>query len=472
MRRSLLLFALLLVATPALAADPWSTYRGNPQRTGNTDGKPGPTKPAILWVHKSNAHCIGAPVPVGERLYLGVLAGLGGTAGEVWGLDVSPRSMQRVAWSKGQPLLKRPTVSSPAFADGKLILGEGMHQTDDATLYCLQADTGRALWQLAVPGTLVHLEGGPTVADGKVYMGGGAAGAFCVDLNKVTLNGKEMDVAGVPKILDGKWAELQKKYQDAKKTDPFAQPPTEDQLPKPSPVRLWQQGEKKWHVDAPVAVADGKVLVASAFLDKEKVGDRALHCLDAATGKPVWRAALQFNPWGGPSVQGKTVVTGGSSVALVPNLLKGAKGEIVAFNLDDGKEKWRKAIPTGGIVSSVVLTRDLAICVATDGKVRAFDLANGDRRWIYDARTPFFAPPALAGDVVYAGDLKGVIHAIGLADGLAKWTFDIGNHPEVKAPGMIYAGPVVQDGRLYVATCNLAGASQNQPTVVVCIGDK
>ena len=33
---------LLNEATPALAQEPWATYRGNLQRTGNTDGKAGP----------------------------------------------------------------------------------------------------------------------------------------------------------------------------------------------------------------------------------------------------------------------------------------------------------------------------------------------------------------------------------------------------------------------------------------------
>jgi hypothetical protein len=37
---------------------------------------------------------------------------------------------------------------------------------------------------------------------------------------------------------------------------------------------------------------------------------------------------------------------------------------------------------------------------------------------------------------------------------------------------MIYGGPVVQRGRLYVATCNLEGRLASKPTVVVCIGEK
>ena len=71
-------------------------------------------------------------------------------------------------------------------------------------------------------------------------------------------------------------------------------------------------------------------------------------------------------------------------------------------------------------------------------------------------------------------DLKGVVHAIGIkpGDGQAKWTLDMGTHPLVKSPGMVYGGPVIHGGRIYVATCNLAGTFANQPTAVVCIGEK
>src|SRR5262245_25352464 len=71
------LCALCALCGESLPADPgpWATYRGNPQRTGNTDGQPGPEKPAGLWAVKSNDHFVAAPVPVGGNVYL---AGLGG----------------------------------------------------------------------------------------------------------------------------------------------------------------------------------------------------------------------------------------------------------------------------------------------------------------------------------------------------------------------------------------------------------
>ncbi len=462
---------LLALALPSLQAqEAWSTYRGNSQRTGCTDGKPGPVKPEVLWVEKSAEHFIAAPVPVGDRLYASSLSGF--NVPTIYLFDVNPQAKKRTLWTKSAPVLKLPTVSSPAVSDGKLIFGDGMHQTDGALLHCVNADTGRSLWSLTVPGELVHLEGSPTIVNGKVYLGGGAAGVICVDSNRVSLEGKELTPAEIQKLLDKKWAELVAKYEEAKrKKDEFAVPPTEDMLPKPSPLRLWAQGEKKWHVDAPVAVAGDRVIVCSAFLDKEKVGDRALFSLEAATGKIQWRTPLPFNPWGGPAIKGDLIAIGGSSIGYDVNVLKGAKGDVAVYDLQTGKQKWRKTVP-GGLLASVAIAGDAVLATASDGKVRAFELASGDRRWIYEGKTPFFAPVAVAGDVVYAADLKGAIHAIGLTDGQFKWKIDLGEHPQVKSPGMIYGGPIVHGGRLYVATCNLAGTYLNGPTAVVCIGDK
>jgi outer membrane protein assembly factor BamB len=445
-------------------------YRGDAQRTGCLDGKAGPATPAVLWAHKTQEHFVAAPTPAGDRVFF---TGLGAfNVPTLYSLAADPKAEPRVAWSKTTPLLKLPSVSSPAVVDGKLIFGDGMHQTDGATLYCLRMDNARPLWQLHVPGELVHLEGSPTVADGRVYLGGGSAGVICVDMNRVTLEGKEMDLAAIQKTLDQKWADLQAKYEVDKKKDPmFAVPPSEDQLPKPSPTLVWQSGKEKWHVDAPVTVADDRVLVASAFLDKEQLGERALICLDAKTGEERWKTPLQINPWGGPSVVGKTVVVTGSTVGLDPKALKSAKGDVAAFDLDDGKQKWRKELK-GGAPACAALADGVAVVTATDGKVRAFALEDGDKRWDYDAKAPLFAPVAIAGGIVYAGDLKGVIHAIALADGAGKWTLDLAADPAIKSPGMVYGGPVLQGGRIYVATSNLADAGKGLSTAAVCIGEK
>jgi outer membrane protein assembly factor BamB len=214
------------------------------------------------------------------------------------------------------------------------------------------------------------------------------------------------------------------------------------------------------------------VLVCSAFLDKEKEGERALYCLDAGKGTKKWKAPLKLNPWGGASVHQNIVVVTGSTIGYDTTVLKGAKGQIAAFDLADGKEKWKKDIPTGGVVSCAAIGDGVVIVTATDGKVRSFDLATGERGWMYDAKMPFFAPVAVASGVAYAGDLKGVLHAIDAKTGQPRWTLDLGTHNETQAPGMFYGGPVVHGGRLYAATCNLEGPNARAGTVLVCIGEK
>ena len=468
----LILSLLAGLANSASAVEPWATYRGNLQRTGHTDGVAGPSAAKVLWALHSKDHFIAAPVPAGDKL---LISGLGPfNVGAFYCLETDPKlaAEKRTLWTKTTPYLKLPSVSSPALFQGKVFFGDGMHQTDGATLHCLELIKGSPVWQHPVPGALVHLEGSPTLDQGRAYIGGGAAGVLCVDIDRVTLEGKALDLGMVQKVLDARWKELQAKYEIEKKKDPdFAVPPSEDQLPRANPHRLWQQGKDKWHVDAPVAVVDNKVLVCSAFLDKEQVGERALVCLDAKSGATVWSKPLRLNPWGGPSVSGKQVIVTGSSIGYYPNALKGAKGLIAAFDLATGNELWSKDV-TGGVVGCAALADGAAVVTATDGKVRAFNLADGERRWIYDAKVPFFAPVAIAKSTVYAGDFKGAVHAIDLASGNKQWALDLGTAPETKAPGMIYGGPVVHGGRLFVATCNLEGPFARQPTLVVCIGEK
>jgi outer membrane protein assembly factor BamB len=474
MRRVFLVLLACLMPLPIAAQEPaaWATFRGNSQRTGNTDGKPGPASAKILWVHKSKDHNLSSPVIFGDRLLISGLTGF--NIGYVNCLSTDPAAKERIVWTKSQPLLKLPTVSSPAVLGSAIVFGDGMHQTSSATLYCLDGAAGLQVWRHDVPGDLVHLESSPTIVNGIAYIGGGNAGVMAVEADRATFGGKVLELPVLTKAVELGWANLLAKYKQERKQNPDAPPPDESQVPRGEAKRLWQQGKDKWHVDAPVGVAGDKVLAASTFLEMEKTGDRALYCLEAKTGKMLWRTPLKLNPWGGPSVAGDTVIVSGSTIGYYPQQLKGAKGFVAAYNLADGKEKWYKPI-TGGVTSCAAIADGAAVVTATDGKVRAFELSDGGRRWIYETKAPLFAPPAIAGGTVYAGDLHGVVHAIALSgakQGEGLWKLDLAGDAAVKTPGMIYGGPVVHAGRLYVGTCNLEGEHARQETVVVCIGEK
>jgi outer membrane protein assembly factor BamB len=448
---------------------PWATYRGNPARTGNTDNQPGPDKPAVLWALKSQDHFVASPVPVKDGIYL---AGIGAfNRPTISVFPFAAKNPPQPTWTKSAPYLKLASVSSPAIVSDYLVFGDGMHQDSGGVLHCIDAKTSKPLWQLTLPGNLIHLEGAPVVVGGKVYIGGGAAGVLCVELEKAALDGKEYDLPTIAKMQEAKWKELVTKYEEAKaKKDDFAIPPDDGQLLKFTPKRVWQKGEQKWHVDAPVNIAGDVLLVPTAYLDKEKVGERALYALHSTTGETAWKRELPFNPWGGATVAGDLAIVTGSSIGYYYKELRGAKGDLTALDLKTGTIKWRKEIPTGGVVGCAAASDGLVVCTATDGKVRAYKLADGERAWLYDAKLPFFAPPAIAGGVVYAADLAGTIHALDLKTGAVKWTFNLAK--ETGAPGMVYGGITVHGGKLIVATCNLDGPSAGKETVVVCLGSK
>src|SRR5688500_9841936 len=153
----------------AQSSEPWSTYRGNAQRTGHTDAQAGPMAPKVLWALKSRDHYIASPLPLGNRLYV---SGLGAfNLGNFMALSTEPDAKARLLWTKTTPYLKQSTVSSPGVFKNWLIFGDGMHQHNGAMLYCMDAAEGAPVWRHQAPGDLVHIEGSPTIVDGKAYVG-------------------------------------------------------------------------------------------------------------------------------------------------------------------------------------------------------------------------------------------------------------------------------------------------------------
>src|SRR5262249_9115762 len=110
----LIVLGLFVMASRASAVEPWATYRGNSERTGCTDGKPGPAAPKILWVFKSKEHYVASPVPHGKRLFVSSLGAF--NLARFACLDTEPAAQTRTLWSKSAPYLKLPTVSSPGIS--------------------------------------------------------------------------------------------------------------------------------------------------------------------------------------------------------------------------------------------------------------------------------------------------------------------------------------------------------------------
>src|SRR5215207_9147295 len=76
----------------------WSTFRGNAQRTGNTDGVAGPAEPKVLWAYKSKDHYVAAPVPAGDNV---LFPGLGPfNRPSLAALPVTPKAVIDPTWTK------------------------------------------------------------------------------------------------------------------------------------------------------------------------------------------------------------------------------------------------------------------------------------------------------------------------------------------------------------------------------------
>ncbi len=456
-------------AHPApLSEEDWAGHRGGAARTGNVDGKPGPAQPKVLWVHREKEQYIAPFSASGNRLFSTVMGPF--NTGALRSFDAGGDGKNPV-WSKGAPAVKLPTVGSPVVSGGRVIFGEGMHQTDGSSLHCLRASDGRSIWRLEVPGELVHIEASPSIAGGRVVVGGGSAGVLCVDLNNVTLGGKEMATAAAEAQIEKLLKDMYDKYEIEKKKDPdFAIPPNEAALPRPAPKLLWQQGKGAWHVDAPVLVAGERIIVTSAFLDKERLGERAVFCLNAATGAELWKVPLKFNAWAGATLAGDRVIVPCSKIRYDPKELPMAKGEVVAINLASGAVEWRKDT-SGAILATAAAAGDAVVICDTEGAIRVLEAKSGNPKWNAKVGAPFFAGPAIAGDAIYAADIEGMLHSVGLGDGKPRWKLDLGNDAAVKAPGMVYGSPIVHGGRLFVGTCNLEGKWAGGETVIVCIGE-
>jgi outer membrane protein assembly factor BamB len=161
--------------------------RGNLQRQGVVAGALGPTRGGVVWERKfgNKEGILATPAVVGNRLYVASadLWGLGSsklycldadTGGKVWELE---------------PEEFRPTFSSPVVVGSRLVCGEGLHDTKDARLICVDIADERqpkVLWTFAAN---FHVECTPVIAGDRVFVNAGDNGVFCVDLETAGKSG-------------------------------------------------------------------------------------------------------------------------------------------------------------------------------------------------------------------------------------------------------------------------------------------
>lgn len=98
----------------------------------------------------------------------------------------------------------------------------------------------------------------------------------------------------------------------------------------------------------------------------------------------------------------------------------GEKGDIEAFNVQNGHRQWetRTKLPLGGAVGY----GDGKIVVgSTDGDVIALDAASGKKLWTNNIVAEILAAPAITSKVVLVRGVDGKLHGLSVADGHELW---------------------------------------------------
>ena len=401
-------------ATALRAGSDWPAFRGGPTRRGAVLDAPEPTLPDVVWNFKSDAKCIYAsPAVVGNRLYVttaekGVFTDRGAvlcldaeTGAEVW--RYSPRDF-------------RATFSSPSVAGGYVVVGEGLHYTTDARINCLDTK-GNLVWELR---TKSHVESAPCIYNGRVYIGAGDDGYYCIDL-KPGPDGK-------PNVL---WHLDGKKYPDCETA----------------------------HL-----VADGMVLLGLGM------GGNAILGLDAETGKELWRLDAPYPVFAPPALaDGKLYVGMGNgnyvetAEQVRDNVLKkmrdagksqaelaeaekrlGPAGEVWCIEAKSGKVLWRFKTPQV-ILGAIAVAGDRLYFGARDGQFYCLSTAG---RLIkgWHAHEPLLASPAVGGEFVYVVTNSGRLHCL-KADTLEPvWDTSLGQGAN------FISSPTLALGHIYVGT--------------------
>jgi outer membrane protein assembly factor BamB len=364
LKAALILMALALFAR----ADDWPMSRGGPQMQGHTT-MPAPAKPDLVWTFNAGKPIKAAVAIASGRVFFGDDDGI------IHALDLATGKQLWTFKTEGSieaaPLVLKDTVylgSSDAnlyaldTATGKLrwkyetgdkILGGANHAKNpkgegewllvgsyDTNLHCVDAATGKAVWTHSTDN---YINGSPALlTNGSIVFGGCDSYIHVLQL----ADGKETRqieseayIASTVAVMDGfgyvgNYGNLVMAFDPA------------------TGETKWKYHDRNFPYYSSAALTEDRVVIGGR--------DKRLHCLDRATGKPVWIFQTR-----------------------------------------------------GEVDSSPVICADAIVVGSGDGRLYCVGLADGKERWTYEIGAPVTASPAAADGVIVIGAEDGNVYCIG-----------------------------------------------------------
>jgi outer membrane protein assembly factor BamB len=201
--------------------------------------------------------------------------------------------------------------------------------------------------------------------------------------------------------------------------------------------QLWRR-EVGARIRSTPAVAEGHVVFGT------QAGE--VIALDATTGAVRWRFETQGAAHHFSDKQNDTTsVYASPSVADGVVTVGGRDGELYGIALADGRQLWRTTHDGSSWILSTAIKADEVVVGSGSALIlQGADLHTGAERWRVKTAGAVFASPAIAGDAVVYADISGVLAAVGLVDGRPLWRAPLGER--------IFASPVVAGDTVYVGT--------------------
>jgi outer membrane protein assembly factor BamB len=250
----------------------------------------------------------------------------------------------------------RQMISTPCLSGGRLYFGEGFHYDKNCHVFCVDAENGEEVWRFKTAG---QTESSPTVAHGRLYIGAGNDGVYCLDAK-------------------------------------FGGPPIWKYPPPDYPGRKLRFG-------GGMAVVGNQLYCGTGVDREEKIdkGETAVFCLDAVTGKLIWKTAAPYPVWSTPVIKdGIVYVTSGNGdvfTDVAPPEKPG--GALQCLNAETGKEHWNIKLDNGVIEAPAVDAHRIYFG-CRDSHIYCVSRADGKLRWRYFLESPIIATPVLDSDPV------------------------------------------------------------------------
>jgi outer membrane protein assembly factor BamB len=264
-----------------------------------------------------------------------------------------------------------------------------------------------------------------------------------------------------------------------------------------APASWPKELKKKWSTPVGEGVATPALVGDKLYAFGYQNGKEVIRCLEAGTGKELWKNEYAARASGGPArnfpaarsspavAKGKVVTLGAQGVLSCLDAAKGTlvwrkdstggtprfatsssplledglcvvqvgsdrDSSVIAYDLADGKEKWKWSSDGTKYASPTLLTlKDLkAVVVETAGTISAVNLANGELLWSTSFSTRYNAStPMVEGQVVYYAGSGQPTRAVKLerqgekVTGKELWS--------AREASVIYNTPVIKDGLMF-----------------------